>query len=307
MSSIVDTQNWVSIPCPLAQWTHDRGKDSRPSAGISVADQSIFNCFSCHKKGTLSWLLRQLERYTGEEFGGLISSLEEDSYFGGVLPEWGGRAIEPPMQALDAGLYLSLYDSAVGHPYLLSRGVSRDATTKMQLLFDPGDGGDPRIVFPVFGLDGLLYGFSGRAIEPKAALKVKDYYGLPKRKLLLGAHLLSGADFVILVEGLLDYAKLVTYGLPAVAMMGSSLTQHQADILLQVGKPVYIFHDQDSAGIDARDRAGEMLCRHLPTMKVRYPKESTVETPEGGLRPPVDPAELTKAQALGMLRDARLI
>jgi DNA primase len=178
----------------------------------------------------------------------------------------------------------------------------------MELLHDPGDGLPERILFPVYDRYNALYGFTGRAVDSRVPLRIKDYYGLPKRHLLLGAHLIHPEDeYVILVEGLVDYARMVTFDQPAMAFMSSTLTPMQAEIVKDIGKPVYLFHDNDKPGLDARDRAGELLWRHVPVMKVRYPLECTVETPEGDLRPPEDPAELSKKQVEEMLEDSRLL
>jgi len=310
-TQMVDTDNWVSICCPLSPWTHAGGQDMHPSAGISVkpGGTSVFNCFTCHTKGRLSWLLHKLEKYTGEDWGDMAAALDKGEFFGGSLPAWGSTEevdILPP--PIDKAESFGLYDSAVGHPYLKERGITTTAARVMELLHDPGDGKDERILFPVYGLDGSLYGFSGRATSPRAKLRVKDYFGLPKRHLLLGSHLILPEDeYVILVEGLFDYAKLVSYGEPVMAFMSSTLTQMQAEIVKEIGKPVYFFHDNDGPGEDARDRAKELLWRHVPVMKVRYPKERTIETAEGDLRQPKDPAELAYAQVRQMLMDARLL
>jgi hypothetical protein len=308
---MIDQEKWVSICCPLSPFTHVGGKDEHPSAGISVqpGGTSIFNCFTCHNKGTVSWLLKHLSRYTGEDWGDYADSIERGEFYGGAIPEWGAReAVDRLPAPLDKETYLDLYDSAENHPYVRSRGISRVAARRMQLLHDPGDGGTERIVFPVYSTEGLLYGFTGRAVDKEAKLRVKDYYGLPKRMLLLGSHLILKEDeFVILVEGLFDYAKLVSYGYPAMAFMSSTLTTHQAEIVKDLGKPVYFFHDDDQPGIDARDNAKELLWRHVPLMKVRYPTECTVETPEGDLRPPGDPAELNKEQVEEMLDTALIL
>jgi len=163
-------------------------------------------------------------------------------------------------------------------------------------------------LFPVYGYDKKLYGFSGRAVSKKTKLRVKDYHGLPKKHMLLGAHLIQPDDeFVILTEGLFDYANMVENGYPGLAMMCSALTDEQAEILKDIGRPVYFFHDDDKAGLEARDKVREKLCQYLPVLKVRYPAECTVETPEGDLRPPQDPAELSRKQIAKMLKDARLM
>lgn len=308
-----DTDKWVSLACPLSPWTHARGQDTHPSAGISVktdGSASVFNCFTCHSRGTLSWLLRKYSEYSGEDWLSYAVSLERGEFFGGAIPDWGSVSQEQrQIKPIDKEKYFDLYDSAEGHSYLEKRGITREAARKMELLYDPGDfNGVERIMFPVYGLDGALYGFSGRAVRKDAVPKVKDYYGLPKRALLLGAHLLDPADrYLILVEGLFDYAKLVTYGFPAVAFMGSYLTDEQAEIVKEIGKPVYFFHDDDPPGRDARDRARELLWRYLPLMKVRYPTDTTVKMSGGGLRPPKDPAELSAKQIKKMIQNARLL
>lgn len=308
---MIDTDNWVSIPCPLAPWTHEKRRDGNPSAGISVRenDASIFNCFTCHRKGPVPWLLRLLTERTGEDYGPMADSIEQGEFFGGHVPEWGEMRTEDSLpEPINKEEYFDLYDPAAGHPYLRERGITTWAANECELLFDPGDGGEPRILFPVYGYDKKLYGFSGRAIHKTAKLKVKDYYGLPKKRLLLGSHLLRGDEkYVMLVEGIVDYARMVGHGFPAMAFMSSTLTEWQAEILIDIGLPAYFFHDDDKAGREARDNAKELLCRHIPVMKVRYPKDCTIETPEGDLRPPEDPAELTAEQAQAMVDDARLL
>lgn len=304
------SKKWVSLCCPLARWTHAKGRDTSPSAGISIKPgaTSIFHCNACHKKGTLSWLVRELEMHTGIDHGDLADSLEDEEFFGGHIPDWGATAVDPMPDPIDKEEYFSLYDSAVGHPYLKKRGIDDATALRLELLHDPGDGYDgvERILFPVYSRDGLFYGFSGRATH-KAKLKVKDYHGLPKKQLLLGAHLIVDQPFVVLAEGLVDYARLSRWGLGVMAFMSSTLTPEQAEIVKEIGKPTYFFHDDDEAGLDARDNARELLCNHVPLMKVRYPTECTVETPEGDLRPPEDPAELSKAQVMAMIEDARLM
>lgn len=308
---IEDQPQWVSLCCPLSPWTHERGRDRHPSAGISVKDKggtSIFHCYTCHKKGPLPWLLRQLERYTGEDWSTLAGAIENGEFFAGSVPQW-GEAPEADLlpQPIDRERYFGLYDSAACHPYVRGRGVSKAAARRMELLHDPGDGDPERIMFPVYDRGRNLYGFTGRAVSPRVNPRIKDYFGLPKRLLLLGSHLILPDDeYVILVEGLFDYARLVTQDQPAMAFMSSTLTLAQAEIVKDIGKPVYFFHDNDIAGEDARERAKELLWRHVPVMKVRYPSEPTVETPEGDLRPPEDPGELDANQVQKMLDEARL-
>jgi hypothetical protein len=308
-----DHENWVSIRCPFAPFKHERGFDSRPSAGISIKENghSIFNCYSCHTKGTLPYILRQLEFFTGEDWNDLADSIEEGAFLGAHVPEWGSHGlVDKILEPLDKETYLGLFDACdPRHPYLRKRGITPQAAIDTGLLYDPSDSeNEPRIVFPVYGRDNELYGFTGRATRKEARLKVRDYYGLPKRSVLLGQHLVKPSDrFIILVEGIIDYARMVGFDLPANAFMSSTLTDAQVEIVKDIGLPTYFFHDNDTAGLDAQKSAKKELQNYVPFLTVTYPREATVFDEElNRYRAPADPAELTLQQIEHMMDDAEL-
>jgi DNA primase len=175
--------------------------------------------------------------------------------------------------------------------YLKSRGISAATATTLELRFDPEE---QRILFPVYCGDGKLYGLTGRSILSAAALgrspKVKNYAGLKKEYRLLGEQLVppdNDKPFLV-VEGLFALAHLVEIGVcnfcNPVAVMGSSLSEAQRDLLVGYDKPVYLCFDDDPAGSqglfgafkkDGKGYAGngavDKLRQHVPTMVCLYP------------------------------------
>jgi hypothetical protein len=304
---------WVNFSCPLSPWTHERGRDRSPSAGLSISPGgvSLFHCFTCKNTGPAHSMLRKYAQYSGEDLSSLVGELEEEAYFGPrELPSWEDRWEAPgrkELQVLDQDVFLGLYESAEGHPYLAERGISDSTARKLGLMVDPSDpeDGEERVLFPVFGPTGTLHGLTGRAVSGSARLKVRDYYGLAKSRCLLGSHLIGQEhDKVALVEGLFDYANAWECGIPAVAAMHSSLTPDQEEILLELDKPVYLFFDNDRAGQEGAEKAGARLCRNLPVLRVQYPRVWIGDERDGHWLK--DPGELTREEFLAMVADPRL-
>lgn len=315
----VVANGWVSMRCPLAQWTHEKGKDTRESAGISIQPNgvSVFNCFTCHNKMPIHGMLRKWAGYTGEDLGDLLDELEDSAYLGArSVPSWdetreAGVEDDPP---LDKAIYLDLYDSAAGHWYLRERGITDETAERLQLMLDPCDpaDGEERILFPIFDSEGGLRGLSGRATEAekKARLKVRDYFGLKKARNVLGAHLIASekVDKIVVVEGLFDYANAWNHGIPAVAVMHSTMTDRQAEIIRDFSLPTYLFYDDDGAGADGVKKATALLVDYVPVHDVTYPEvwiENDAE--EAGGHWLKDPGEMVAEEFAEMIEGAELL
>jgi hypothetical protein len=311
-----DLGRWIKVPCFLSPWTHERGTDSKPSGGISVHPDktSVYSCFTCGNAAPFHVALRRYAEFSGDHLDDLLDELEEGEYLGALrLPTWEELVesrVPQPLPELDPAIFMGLYDPAAGHPYVVDRGITDETCRQLMLMVDPQDPADghERILFPVFGPEGKLHGLSGRATG-EAKLKVRDYHGLQKARCLLGIHLINPSihRYVLVVEGLFDYANAWGQGEPAVAVMHSTMTEEQAELLRDVGLPVYLFYDNDDAGKKGVKTAADLLRHHVPTMKVRYPDiwiEDDGEA-EGG-HYVKDPGELLSEEFKEMREDAVL-
>lgn len=314
---IVKEGEWLMIPCPLAEWKHEKGTDSSPSFGIHIEDddESYCHCFTCKTKGPLDYLLTLLEGYTGDSYRRLKREVESNEMYALRLPEWDKRKSAKTSKKAELGepideLLVDVYDPACDHPYLATRGVLPCTTEELDLRVDPDNRGAERILFPVRTPDGRFYGYTGRATG-KEEPKVRDYLGMPKKLMLLGSQYIDTTKhrYVILVEGLFDFAILFQLGYPVVATMFSSLTPEQAAILLEFGLPVMVFFDNDTAGVDGGEVVYTTMAHHVPVLSVTYPTKKTIRVKKNSKRKrvPKDPGELTDDQIDYMIGNADLM
>lgn len=297
----VSREGWLTATCPFAPFLHMNGTDHRPSFFVHVNNHGLsgFNCYTCKKRGRLSTLVRELARLREVDLNRLAITAdlyETPSEFESYEDIRG--CVEAPLEPLNAAAYLTMYPAAwdveEARQYLASRGIGCDTSQVLGLLYDPDE---YRIVFPVFDRDFNLYGFTGRTIlEPEQYPfarygKVKDYHGLPKRRLLLGEHLAQPGKPSWLVEGLIALAVAVEIKgrkhVNPLAPMGSRLHEEQRDRLAMLNQPVYLCFDLDVAGDDGiygtrideegrqrkPDGAVELLKGHVPVFLPQYPHD----------------------------------
>ncbi|MBJ7457604.1 MAG: DNA primase [Thermoleophilaceae bacterium] len=157
-----------------------------------------------------------------------------------------------------------------------------------------------RLIFPIYGLNGQITGFGGRALgdfKPKylnspqspAFNKSSALYGnLPERQFP------RPAEPLIVVEGYTD-ALAINSNTDALALspMGTSLTKQQAALIAGNTSTVYLIFDADPSGADSAIRASERLLAHKG-LDIRLH-----QLPEGS-----DPASLIAERGPGVIREA---
>lgn len=293
----VSSKGWLPANCPLAPWTHKSGRDKHASFAVKVETEgtSLYTCLGCKHKGSVAQLVRDVARHRNDEnlmaYAKELAGREEDGE--AFIPDWDQPATMQPVAPapLDEDQWFGLFDDIASVPeaarFMVSRGVHRETAAKLGLSYDPDE---RRIVFPVRGAGGELYGFSGRAIRPEIKPKVKDYGGLPKRHLILGRERWQPGKPVVIVEGLFAYARFHEIGAEEVAnigaLLGSEITPEKADIIQTFGHTAILIPDPDEAGdaclfgpVDEAAPGGRDFTRggiyklldHVPVMVPAYP------------------------------------
>ena len=127
-----------------------------------------------------------------------------------------------------------------------------------------------RIIIPIVSANGKIMGFGGRTInssEPKY-LNSPESDVFSKRNTLFGAYNIKkknqNIENIILCEGYMDVIALYKFGYPAVASLGTAVSEKQIDLLTKLSKNIFVVFDGDKAGKNASIRLFEKL---LPLIK----------------------------------------
>ena len=146
----------------------------------------------------------------------------------------------------------------------------------------PEEGGAPydrfrdRIIFPITDPRGRIVSFGGRAMDPQARAKYLNgpetsifhkghqLYGLAEARKILAAAPADESPPLVVVEGYMDVIACQRANIPAVAPMGTALTEEQMEMLWRHHPEPTLSFDGDRAG---RAAAFRTMDRALPLLK----------------------------------------
>ncbi len=177
--------------------------------------------------------------------------------------------------------------------HLVAKGARPAELIEAGLLIAPEDGQAPydrfrdRIIFPIADGRGRVVSFGGRALDPEARAKYLNgpesplfhkgqvLYGLPEaRRLLHAAETRAAAAArageasapaaLVVVEGYMDVIACQRADIPAVAPMGTALTEEQLAALWRISSTPALCFDADAAGRRAAERVIE---RAIPLLR----------------------------------------
>jgi len=254
--------------CPIHQG------DGKRAFRVSIK-KNAFNCFSCKAKGNVLDFVAAMETCSVRD-----AALRLKEWFTLTVPETsdGDNSSAPPTkakpatavgesEAVNKPLKFELKGIDPAHPYLAGRGVTRETAERFGVGFFPGRGSmSGRVVIPIHNEKGELVAYAGRSVddsEPKYKLPT----GFKKSLVLFNFHrVLKEVDAkrpIVLVEGFFDCMKVDQAGFPAVALMGSTMSEAQEQLLICDFDRVVVMLDGDEAGRKAADEFSARLVRKV--------------------------------------------
>lgn len=233
--------------CPLH-------KDKTPSLSINTNDKT-YNCFSCGDKGTLNKLLSYfgLEYYHTPKIDELenllLDQLEEDA-------------------EVDYSADINeLANYRYFHPYLVSRGLTREFILANKIGFDRNRA---RVTIPIF-FNARYYGCAARTVIDEVP-KIIYNAGMPKDKILYTPLVKNNSEFLVVVEGPIDALKACYLGQDSACILGCHPSVAQINQIKGIanGRPIVLALDNDEPGKRGVERWFN-LTSDIETRLIRYP------------------------------------
>ena len=159
------------------------------------------------------------------------------------------------------------------HPFIEARKEQLGFKKKLVKQFGIGFANQgimkERICFPIHNVKGELIAYSGRWASDELPEGTPRYLlpkGFEKSKVLYNLHrvLEKGSDTVVIVEGFWSVLRLHAAGIPCVSTFGDSVSDAQAELLVEHGvKTVILIYDGDEGGRVGTASSLPILAKHL--------------------------------------------
>lgn len=177
---------------------------------------------------------------------------------------------EKVIKTFDLGLALNSKDNSLNKLFA-SKDIDVDTLYNLGLINRNGsyinDVFQDRIMFPIHDIDGNVVGFTGRIYKNSDQAKYinsKESVIFKKGNILFNYHRakqeIKRKKEIIIVEGNMDAIRLHSNGIQnVVALMGTSLTNEQVNIIKSLRAKVILMLDNDEAGESATINNGNIL------------------------------------------------
>jgi DNA primase len=272
----------IMAVCPFHSKS-DGTSEKHPSFAMSLTT-GLWFCHACQEKGNLLSFLKKvgLPRDQIDLHYGLTIENAKKAMPVGFDPAKPGVVSEDPIPES----LLGVFDYCPTD--LLNAGFLESTLQHFEVGFDTTH---YRITYPIRDLLGNLIAISGGTVlgvHPKYKVYDEEYkvWGLPprlwwnKRVAMWNSHIVypelffqSRPSHIVLVEGFKACMWVWQSGIKnVVALLGTYLSQEQKWVLERIGAPVYLFLDNNDAGVTGVVKSAEQLKRSLRIFVVDYPE-----------------------------------
>lgn len=238
--------------------------NSRTPAGEVDKITGIFFCFSCQRVADLVEVVMNNSGRTYFESARFIKSKETKADLAYDIEKQ--LQDKPVYVQYDELIIKRLNNQATESPramrYYAGRLITEESVKKFSLGFSEKQ---DMVTIPVSSPDGMTIGFVGRSVEGK---EFKNTPGLPKSKTLFNLHRVKTSDRVYIVESSFDAIRLDQVGLPAVATLGSMVSNIQMDLLKKYFNNIILLADNDDAGKTMKQKLVDKLGSRISVINI---------------------------------------
>ena len=281
--------------------------DTNPSLSVS-REKQIYKCFVCGEAGNIFNFLMKYENINfieavnmiGKDIGIELHSnikkevnknqryydiydLANKFYQNNLLSSEGSDAREylnkrildsDTIKEFGIGLSLNKRDTLIN--LLTKKGYSIDELNELGLASGEVDTYINRVIFPLLDINGNTVGFSGRIYHGENTnkyLNTKETPIFKKGENIFNYKRAKEAvrreKYVIVMEGFMAVIRAYTIGIKnCIALMGTSLTIDQINLIKKLSNTVYLCFDGDNAGITATINNGKQFIDNNFDVKV---------------------------------------
>lgn len=226
-----NSQGWMSVGCPYAPYTHEKGYDRNPSMRVLVKDGgfSHWKCWSCNQGGDLVTMLYDLQRLGNEtlpyeQLMALATGESDELVFPSFEQAFHEKPPPPvlPESWLDTMPLMLTVPTCIGADYMRKRGYHDDTWEECELRWDHSR---QRVIWPIRDTQGLLRGVQGRSIHDNVKPKYLHYSYEDEARgsdFFLGENKINFDKPIVLIEGSIDKMGVQRVYSNALAIMGAS-------------------------------------------------------------------------------------
>lgn len=239
--------------------------DATPSLTF-FPETNTFHCFGCGINGDIirfeAWASNLPFKDAVHKLATSLGIQVDDA------PDPGIKKLMSKIIKINRIYWQSLRANQHASDYLASRQITQEDVDKWRLGVVPESHSDPyrgRITFAIMDDSSRTVGFAYRILDgtgPKY-INSPDSQVFKKSNILYGLNyaipLIQATGKAVIVEGYTDVIQLQKYGVPAVAVMGSSMSAEQRSRLKRYTSDVIIYLDGDRPGQESTIKLSAQL------------------------------------------------